>query len=327
MPAFLAGMFLFGCQPRNSLAPDDSIKDIKALNSDLANLSSAVKEHPAFTALDFLVNEVSSPLSYLHGMPARFVKDSLPDLNYWKGSYTWNSDSLKFLRTDITDNIIIDFPLRKKEKNDTYLFLNAYKTSPALKLKCFPTEIEASLDYHDKPIMDLSYSAIVEEYWPSKIQMELTGKDFKGEARIERTRKGNEGTIDLRISVSANDYTFLHGSVLYEIGYNNDQFFARMIKPDLTIFDVDIKGYLDYGKVDPTSQDYVKSFNDNCYIAFYDSGSGKKIGDFGLGMDKTGQLLEWVLYLSDGSEASLYENILVFKKFMDYKYPNRQPVI
>jgi hypothetical protein len=326
MPVFIAGMFLFGCQSKKALSPEESIRSLKVFNSDITNLSSAGREQAAFIGLDFLLHQASSPLSIIYGMPGKFAKDSLKGIDAWKGKYAWNNDSRSFLVIDTAGGITILFPIDGDSSNNARFIMSPFNCQHAMNLSCFPDEFTALMENKGKTILNIGYKAEYEDDWPLKMQSDIRGDGYAGFIRVDRTREGDRGAITFNVSLVVKDSSIIEGTIKVEIGYNDKQFYSRVIEPDLRVFDVRIKGWLDYGKVDPTSREYVKSFNDNCHIAFYESGSGKKIGDFGLGMDKTGQLLEWVLYLSDGSKASLYENILVFKKFMDYKYPNRQPV-
>jgi hypothetical protein len=74
----LAGMFLFSCQPKKELSPEEAIRSLKVLDSDLTNLVSKGQEHPSVIALDFLLNQATSPLSTSFGMPAIHVGRLLP---------------------------------------------------------------------------------------------------------------------------------------------------------------------------------------------------------------------------------------------------------
>jgi hypothetical protein len=326
MPVLLAGMFLFACQPKRELNADEAVRALKVLDSDLTNITAKGQEHPAFTGLAFLFNQATSPLSSKSGMPEKLLKDSLINLIDWSGEYTWNKDSLKFHKTGPAKGLDIYFPLTAGLENNARFNISRYSSEPSMSANCFPAELSAIMENQGKKVLDIAYEAEFKEHWPSIMRFEISGDGFMGYCRLERTRNGNNGTIISRFAFRAEGKMILEGSIKFKIGYNESLIFINTIEPDLTFFDVNINGLLDYSKVDPTSKDYISSFNDNCHIIFQEAESGNKIGNFRLGKDETGKLLEWVLYLSDGSQASLYNYILVFKKIMDYKYPNqRQP--
>lgn len=325
IPILLAVMFLFSCQSKIELNPDEAIRALKVLDSDLTNISSKGQEHSAFIALDFLLNQATSPLSASFGMPSKLLKDSLTRMDDWDAKYTWDKDSLKFFKTSSGEDVEIIFPLTESQENNARFVISRFISQPSMSAQCFPSELSGVMEYQGKKIMEIEYKAEFEECWPSKIRCDISGDGFKGYCRMERTRKGNNGTINIRFEFDAAEKTILDGKIKSEIGYNESLIYTNTIEPDITLFDMNISGILDYGKVDPTSTDYIRSFNDNCQIVFQDLESGRKIGDFGLGKDESGELLEWVLYLSDGSKASLYNYILVFKKIMDYKYPDKKP--
>jgi hypothetical protein len=325
MSAFiLAGMFLFSCQQNKELLPDEAIRTLKVLDSDLTNFVSKGQEHPSYTALDFLLNQVTSPLSANFGMPALLLKDSLKSLESWNGIYTWNDDSLKFFKTAPGKDVKMLFPMAGGQVNDASLAISRYASHPSMSAENFPAEVLGLMEYHGKNIMQILYKAEFEEYWPSKIQCDISGDGFEGYWHMERKRKGDEGSLIIRFDFSAGGKDIIEGKIKSSIGYNDKSIFIKTVEPDITLFDLKITGTMDYVKVDPTSKDYIGSFNENCHIVFREKKGGRQIGNFGLGKDESGELLEWVLYLSDGSQASLYDYVLVFKKIMDYKYPNEK---
>jgi hypothetical protein len=324
MSAFiLAGMFLFSCQPKKELSPEEAIRTLKVLDSDLTNLVSKGQEHPSVIGLNFLLSQATSPLSTSYGMPAILLKDSLKSLESWKGTYTWNKDALRFLKTASDETVNMIFPLAGGELNDARCNISMYSSQPSMSANCFPAEFLGTMENNGKEIMKISYKAEFHEGWPSKIRLDLSGDGFEGYCHMERRRNGDDGIIIFRFDFSAAGKPVLQGKIKADIGYNGKQIFVKTIEPDIRIFDINIDGVLDYSKVDPTSTEYVRSFNDNCHFIVREKRNRKIIGTFGLGKEENGDLLEWVLYLSDGSQASLKDYILVFKKLMDYKYPNK----
>jgi hypothetical protein len=327
MPVILTGMFLFSCQSDKDLSPEQSIRSLKVLNSDLTNMLSTAQQTPGFTGLDFLLQQPSSPFSVLYGIPGRFAKDSLQDIDKWNGRYEWNKDSMAFFLAGPAKEIKIDFPLDKGPENNARFTFTGYECQPSMLLSCFPAAFIALMEYQGNDILNIKYMAEFEDRLPINLKCEIEGDGFAGSITMDRTRDGDNGTMTFHLSFNAKGYTFIEGTVKTEIGYNGSLIYSKVIEPELTIFDTHIEGRLDYGKVNPTSQDYIKSFNENCHIVFREKTSGKKIGDFGLGKDQSGELLEWGVYLSDSSMASLYDYLLFFKKFMDYKYPNNKHVL
>jgi hypothetical protein len=324
MSAFiLAAMFLFSCHPKKELSPEDAIRTIKVLDSDVTNFVSKGEEHPSFVALDFLLHQATSPLSTNFGIPAVLLKDSLKSLESWNGIYTWNKDSLKFFKTAQGKEVKMLFPLAGGEVNDVSLGISRYASHPSMSAKNFPAEVLGMMDYNGKNIMKILYKAEFEEDWPSKIQCDISGDGFEGYWHMERKRKGDDGSVNIRFDFSAGGKNIIEGKIKLKIGYNGKSIYTKTVEPDITLFELKITGLLDYGMVDPTSKEYIKSFNDNCHIVFREKRGGWEVGNFGLGNDKSGELMEWVLYLSDGSQVSFYDYILVFKKIMDYKYPNK----
>jgi hypothetical protein len=182
---------------------------------------------------------------------------------------------------------------------------------------CFPAELLGIIEYAGKEIMEISYKAEFHEYWPSKMQFEISGDGFEGYCHMERRRMGDNGMIIIRFDFSAGGKTILEGKIKSTVGYSGNHLYVKTIEPDISLYDLKIDGMLDYGKVEPTSTDYIRSFNDNCHIIFREKTNSKIIGNFGLVKAENGDLPEWALNLSDGSQASLQNYILVFKKIIN----------
>jgi hypothetical protein len=323
MPAtLLAGILFVSCSRDKSLSPEEALRSIKALDSDLNNLVTSAEEQKPIQGLKYLMSEPSSPLNTTYGIPAFVVRDSFPGLDHWYGNYTWNTDSLKFIHSKGEENIRIAFSLDSAGKNDMSMVISRIGCHPFFSKPCFPDVFEALMKSGEDEILRISYSAEFQDQWPSEVRLELEGDRFHGNASITRSRKEDLGDIHAEFLFKVRSKEIFKGKIDYEVGYFEDQMFIRTVTPEFSLFDVDVSGKLDYTKVDPTSKDYINSFNNNCNIILTEHSNGKMIGKFGLGTDESGELLEWAVRMSDGSTASLYDYIILFRKIMDYKYPN-----
>jgi hypothetical protein len=324
MPAiFIAGMLLFSCRNERVLSPEEALKSIKALDSDITNFIASAEEKETVRALKFLVMEPSSPLHYDNGIPGDMMKNSVTNTDPWLGNYSWMADSLKFRHEKAEEKIQITFPLEDAPGNDILLSIPWLSCHPFFTSSCFPDSLSARMTSGTEELLNVAYKAEFQDQWPSDIHLEFNSENSHGNLQVIRTRTGDIGDIAANVILQVRGHDILSGKIYYSIGYAGDQIFIRTVEPDFRIFDVSITGKLDYTKVDPASKDYVRIFNEHCNIAFKDRSSGNEIGIFGLGLDESGELLEWVIRLSDGSNASLYDHIVLFRKLMDYKYPDK----
>jgi hypothetical protein len=320
MPVILAGMFLFSCHREGNLSPEDGLKAIKVLNSDMINLSDGIQGNEAFTGLSYLLREPTSPLSSKNGLIGKWLNDTLSSLQPFEGKY--NRTGTEFTKTGESGNIEIRFQIPGTTENSGNFIMSAFECKKIASSLCFPTEIHAKMLNGDDEILTINGKSVFTNDLPAHVEFIISGEDFAGSVRMERTRKDNTGTLDVALEFSARGHEIISGNILAVIGYSGSRIFYRTYEPDITVFDVRISGKMDYGKVDPTSKEYVTSFNNNCHIGFYDDGNGKKIGDFGIGELKNGELLGWVVYLSDGTPVFLEEYLLIVDKLLNYKLPN-----
>jgi hypothetical protein len=321
MPVLTTGMIFISCNQEKNLSPEEGLKAIKVLNSDLINLSDGISGNLAFGGLKYLMEEPTSPLSTQNGLAGKWLNDSITSLVPFTGKYTWNEN--KFERISGSDIIDINFQIPGTTENSANFTVTGFECRRMLSSLCFPMEIKASMLNHDEEILVISGNSAFMDDLPGKIDFTVRGEEFEGAVIAERTRQDDRGTLDIEMEFRVRGVDIIKGSIHAQIGYSGKQVFFRTYEPDVRVFDVKIAGKLDYSKVDPTSKDYVKSFNDNCHIGFYDSGSDKKIGDFGIGALENGELLGWVLFLSDGKPLFLEEQLLIVEKLLNYKLPNK----
>ncbi len=323
MPVILfTGMLLFSCQSRQAMNPDQALNTIKVFDSDLTNLSDKTQQHTAFKAIDFLIRETSSPFNKKSGITGFVSSDSMPPIQQWYGRHTWDRDSLKFIYQPGQDGIEVFFPSDDQSLNDLLVVVPGIGCHPFFSKPCFPDNLNARLMQGKDEIFLLDYQSVFNGDYPEKINFNIDGVDFDGHFIANRTRVEKEGVVTAEFGWSVKGIPVLTGRIVFRIGYNENQIFVKTFEPDFTIFNIRVEGRLDYSRVDPTSKDYIASFNKNCHINLTERNSGRMIGKFGIGTDKSGELLEWIVLLTDGSSISLYDHVLAFRKVMDYKYPN-----
>jgi hypothetical protein len=322
MPVILAGMILLSCHRDRNLNPEEALDVIKVLNSDITNLSDGIRGSDVFYGINFILSNPASPLSIENGLPAKWMKDSIAEAMAFKGIYLF--DSTGSYNKENSENIEIKFPGQNSSLPLFEFLLKPFTCQEGYAGFCFPLEMQASMKKSNKEILTFNERSKLEDEWPEHLSIVFSGKDFSGEAKVDRTRKGNEGTLDLILEFKSGNKHILSGAIHYQIGYNGKQVYFNSYEPDIQVFNVLIRGKLDYGKVDPTSTDYIKSFNDNSHIYFTNARNRKIIGKLGLGMDKSGELLEWGVYPEKGPMISFYDNVILFRKLMDYKYPNKK---
>jgi len=321
LPFLITCLVFISCKQEKSLSPEEGLKAIKVLNSDLINLSDGISGNLALTGLKYLVEDPSSPLSSQSGLIGKWLNDTITSMIPFTGKYAWIDD--KFELISESDIIDINFQIPGTTGNSGQFIVSGFECKRLVSSFCFPMEINATMLSDNEEILIISGSSAFLDDLPATIDFTLKGDDFEGSVHAERIRQDDKGTLDIELKFSARGFDIIKGKIHAQIGYSGKQLFFRTYEPNVRVFDLIIKGKLDYGKVDPTSKDYVKSFNDHCHIGFYDVDSDKKIGDFGIGELKNGELLGWVLYLSDRKPLFLEGQLLMVDKLLNYKLPNK----
>ncbi|MDP3916052.1 MAG: hypothetical protein Q8R96_20170 [Bacteroidota bacterium] len=314
---FVIVLLLNACSGKQ-LAPDEADRSMKILNGNIVNLLTVGSEKPEYKILSFLMNQPGAPLP--------FVKKKNPtqsDTTTYRfvnncGEYHWNSSMQIFEKTKDDSIISLFLPSEKSEINnvqvDLYRFASlAYSSRPDL-----PTEIDAVIKIDDKKIVTIRHNAAISNNLPEKISSLIKGTDYETGMELYRTQKGKEGKLNIEIFLKTIGIEVIKIVVDSQIEYSRQGYFFKIIDFNLKLIDHHITGKINYSAVDPTSADYIDSFNSNSSIILFEGKN--EVGKIVLNKTENGELLDYFIKFSNGDEILLSKYIPILNKFLNLKY-------
>lgn len=303
---------------RKQLNPAESDRSMKILNGNLVNLLSSGAEKPEYKALSFLMEQVSTPLPFVKRDNSTDIDTVVYSLNERKGAYEWNPGIKAFEKKSDSNLVNILFPLNKSEINNTSFTLNKYKSQPYSSRPDFPVEIEAILNSGNQQVLSIEHRATIDNNLPATISSQINGTDYQLGFELNRTKESKLGKLNTNIWLKTKGIKVISGKIDADIEYGRRSYFFKYIKFKLKLVDHTVDGTINYSAIDPTSADYIHSFNSNSTIIIREGQS--EVGKIILNKVNNSELLDYFVQFSDGKESLLSEYIPALKKLLNLKY-------
>jgi hypothetical protein len=254
-----------------------------------------------------------------HPKQVKRIGDEPFNFDEHTGTYSWDSDSLKWDFSDNTESeIIIEFPTdTSMSQNNAVLTINNYsETQTTLDgdEQYVPTNIVANLTINDEPYMSLTYSASFSDDQMTSMEMELTLNPF--------TYKVNtSGGNSVSASIMKNQNTLLSTNLTFTFTSSEMEEVER-VEGNLRIRQMNLKGWIKPAALNDTSAfmqnasttgELIEYLNQQFDISLYDYDSDNKIADVKVveAEGNTGTIegypIQLVFVFNDGSQTPVQE--------------------
>lgn len=300
------------------MTPEEADRSMKILNGNLVNLISAGGEKPEYKALEFLFEQISTPLPFVKRANPTDLDTAVYRMSEKRGNYKWNAATKTFEKESDSDVVAIHFPLEKSETNNTSFILNKYKSQPYSSRPDFPVEIEAILNSDKRQILSIAHQATITDNLPATASSEIKGDDYQLGFELKRTRESKLGKLNIELWLKTKGIKVISGKMNADIEYSRRSYFFKYITFKIKLIDHTVDGTINYSAIDPTSADYINSFNSNSKITIREG--QKEVGKVILNKVNNSELLDYFVQFSNKQETLLSEYIPVLKKVLNLKY-------
>jgi len=310
-------LILNACKNR-VLDPVEADRSMKVLNSNLINLLSTGSDKQEYRALRFLLGQTSTPLPFVKKINPTQPDTTVYSLDKEKGVYQWNSALKMFEKLENSEIVSLRFPTEKSEKNIACFDLNKFQSQAYSSRPDFPTEIEASLKIGEVEIVSIRHNARITNNLPEHISTLIKGTDYQAGLELNRTQLNKEGKLSIDIFLRTKGIEIISGKIDAQIEYSRHSYFLKIINFDLKLIDHMVKGKINYSAVDPTSADYISSFNSNSSIVIFEGRN--QVGKIVLNKTNNSELLDYFIRFQNGNELLLSQYLPILKNLLNLKY-------
>ncbi len=306
---------LTGCS--RSFNEQEAIRSLKVLNSDLTQFFMKSEELPEIEAFKILWSDSTAPLpfpneKFIFNQPYRSY-----DFQKSKGEYRQDSIHQKFIRVGDNESVVID--LSTSHHGECRFELVSFETKEISSRPSFPVRAEAILFADFRRVLSIHHEAEIDDGLPLFIHSSLEGTNYIVDFTFDRTRNGNQGTINTKSSIIFEEQKIVDLEIDSEIGYSTMGYYFEKINFRMIMFHHLITAKIDYNHINPTSSDYIASFNQNSKIEIFERPYGKKVGNIRLGTTNNGELSDYFIEFRNGDTALLSEYIPGLQKILDIK--------
>jgi hypothetical protein len=207
MMLMLASVFFFACDDDDPepLSPENAKTTLSDLSTQMSTDFSDMQEAEGMTAMQALMDmpdpftepskantrfaiipniyESLIPFSQEIKTKATYIGEGF-NFDLHKGTYTWNSATQSWVKTDNANYIVIIYPTEGSNTNNAKLTVSKYTED----INYNPTAIEAKLEVNDVKVVEIRFSAT----WntnddPSLLNVEIYLKPFTFAGGFEQT--------------------------------------------------------------------------------------------------------------------------------------------
>lgn len=296
---------------------DEAIRSLKVLNSDFTNFFTKAGEMEEMAALKFIWDHDSMPLPFPY---EKYVADK-PwhpyDYEASKGIYRWDSVPRAFIRTSGEQAVKVLFTTEKFQKGE--FILTKYVAAKLSSRPDFPTVLDAVLKLRGEERMKIRHLAEVADDLPLRMNSGVKTKDSELHFQLNRTKENDSGDLYIQVYFENKGYRFIEAQMDASVGYSSMGYYYKDIRFDIKAFNHRVNGRINYGKVDPTARDYANSFNANSDIQISEMPGNIQVGKLVLGKSGNGELLDYFIRFTDGSQVHVAEYLPFLDKLLNMK--------
>ena len=306
---------LVGCT--QSFDKTEAIRSLKVLNSDLGQFFMESEGLPEMEVLKILWADSTAPLPF---PKEKFIfAQSYQEYDFQgsKGHYRFDSIQQLFYRTGDHETVLIEVNTSLPE--DYQFELQAFETTEISSRPSFPVKAQAILKSDSARILTIQHEAAVADELPLLIRTHVEGTEYSLTANFDRTREGNHGTINANSNIIFENQKIVDLEFDADIGYSSMGYYFQKISFDLTLFHHLIIAEIDYDQIDPTSPNYISTFNQHSKIEIFERPYRKKVGNIRLGTTNNGELTDYIIEFRNGDTAPLAEYIPGIQKILNLK--------
>lgn len=307
---------LYSCTNKQ-FTPAEADRSMKILNSNLVNLGTAGAEKPEFNALKFLYQQSGVPLPFAKKTGV-LADTSTFRMTTQKGIYEWNKLLQCFEKKQPSEQVILLFPL-DSVKNDSIRFeLADYTTQAYSSRPDLPVSGKIRIFKDDHQIFTVLHTATITNNLPESIHTTAEGDDYSVKFLLNRTQSENSGDLSIDFSLGDKGFDAISAEVRAKIEYSRQGYFFKTIDFKIKLIDHHVTGKINYSAIDPTSADYISSFNSNSSILLFEG--NHQVGRIVLNKIENGELLDYFIRFSDEKEVLLSHYIPLLNKLLNLKY-------
>ncbi|MBT8230044.1 MAG: hypothetical protein KJO50_07270 [Bacteroidia bacterium] len=311
------------CNSHNNtvMSMAETQRSLEVLDSKLNHLAYGLSS-PEFKALAIVEDLNCLPFDYEYG----FLRDKRKkgeefQFDNYTGIYYLDKHFEQYSFASSTDNkITLIITLDSLTPIVAKLVIDDYKDTKLDAFKPYPLMTHQSVLINDTTKIRINYNSHIESGMPKEVEMTMLHDRSDFRLEMKRSKNGEKGKLKANFIAKSRGYKFLQAKVNSDIRYSRQGYYYDIVNFTTQIFDHEINGVIHYGKINPETKKYIRSFNENSSIEI--SENSLQLGMIELVSDNSTAELDLELRFKNGKTALLRNYLILWDKLYNYKIEN-----
>lgn len=316
----LIATFISTISCNKKMDANNAEKQMKAFDSEMILLAKQLSNSTAYHALQQLYSYKNLPVPYRFNANNGAQSIHTFDFEKQKGIYRLNTSNNEFYRYSYADSIIIIFPYISEHDSLAQFIISQYNESLSAWETMLPTTANISLDIKSKKYMRLQIDGIMEHQVPvdyfASVQFEKIKATFN--LNIKPGKQKSRMKTQLFILNNEKQKASIKTTSIIKVLNEGSMFFDKF-KIELSIFPLNVKGFINYGLIKPENNSFFTEFNSNSKINILETQHNKKVGSIIISERPKNDKINFVLVYNDGTSVFLEDMLLSIREIMNIK--------
>jgi hypothetical protein len=303
-----------------STTAEEGRKHLRAMDSELIQITNKVSSTDAFKGLTALDNIANLPL------PFRILisNDSLAipvgfDFNLHKGCYRVSKKTGIAYFERVSDSLIVHFPLQTQFDTMAVFIITAFEESQTELQMMVPVKVNAILMARNIKLMTIDFEATIEHGFPSKMNLNMLFGQFSFEGKMSTKFRKKASSVSVNLNLSEDKKSLFKSKIISDVENSNQQTLVfNKKRMDFEIFPVQLQfsSRLDFSAISSTN--FINDFNQQSTFKVK-SNRGNLIGDIFLRDVSKKDRINVFIRFGDGTEENLEELIMTVERILNMK--------
>ncbi len=301
---------LYSCKQKATRP--EAEKHLRAFDAGLIKMALSIKNTVSISLLQEMAAVKNAPLPILsnHQLPqgilSGFVFDTL------KGIYTYDSTSLSYVKTGLSDSIIVNYHSTQYQNNPVRFIISGYATNSANYTSWLPERINALLIVDNKEIMTIDHHISYRSGFPIKGSTIITMENFTIIARFNTRIRLGYGKVLVDFSIEHNNKEQLRLNTSIKARYSHPgSYVVKSLKFKLKGFPITTKGKINIKGIKKSNRGLASALNRHSSLRIFKYNDRIELGQLTFVVQENPDLLMPALEFNDGTQTRLEEFLLL----------------
>ncbi len=305
---------------RQYMEKDEAMSHLKAFDNEIVGLLKNLFETKSYRSLDYITSIPDAPIPYIFHKSESPGAAFMYDFKNVKGIYNLDTISNTFIKTAVSDSVIINYYSPELNNAKTQLIIAQFKEEPTNSAFLFPTEIDMVLLIEDKTVMNIDHIAEIEYGIPTKLDFIGAFDNYKIKSSINTKLRKKRGRLKFETYIFNSKENVFSWVLRAGLGFEeNISYNLRKVRMDVSMFPVKINIRVNNHKIPSITNDYVTEFNKNSNIRIHSAIKNKIVGRVELRTKEHSDKLDYAVRFKDDSYVYIEDLLISARNILNIK--------